>query len=62
MHRHPHFTVACACLAELLGTTPEIIRLESYDSDTDSGLAVQRQLQVLCNFADIMEQRGKDKR
>ena len=58
MIHHQHYTDAVALLAQLHGTTPEIIHHAAHNTDTTEGVQLQAEIGVVCRFAEALFERG----
>jgi hypothetical protein len=58
MSHHKHYTDAVALLAQLHGTTPDIIRHAERDTDTAEGVQLHHDIAVVCRFAEALFERG----
>lgn len=61
MKQHPFYTEALTALATMHQTLPAMLLESIADADAD-GRRHAEQLRVLCNFAAVMYQQGRDSR
>ena len=60
MTAHPFYHDAVLLLAELHSATPQIIHEAAHDPDSAEGLQIQREVNIICNFAEAIASRGRN--